>query len=189
AFALLGMGEVDAAAARLGDAERWLDASLSERASGAVGVADASDRPGGAAPVRMVVVDPEELRSLPGMIALAWSFRAQALGDVTGAVEQARRALNLLPADDHVWRGGAALLLALAHWVNGELEAAERIHAEGIASLEKAGAVALAISAAYDGANLAKARGRLSEARRIYERFLQLALAHADPGLPGVADL
>ena len=55
-------------------------------------------------------------------------------------MEQARRALNLLPADDHVWRGGAALLLALAHWVNGELEAAERTHAEGIASLDKAGA-------------------------------------------------
>jgi LuxR family maltose regulon positive regulatory protein len=183
AFALLGMGEMDAAAARLSDAERWLDAPLGEPASGA------SDRARGAAPVRMVVADPEELRSLPGTIALARSFRAQALGDVAGTVEQARRALNLLPADDHVWRGGAALLLALAHWVNGELQAAERTHAEGIASLEKAGAIALAISAAYDGANLAKARGRLSEARRIYERSLQLALAHGDPGLPGVADL
>src|SRR5207302_7555356 len=51
------------------------------------------------------------------------------------------------------------------------------------------GAIGLAISAAYDGANLAKARGRLSEARRIYERYLQRALAHGDPGLPGVADL
>src|SRR5207302_5315602 len=116
--------------ARLSDAERWLDLSRSEPAGGAV---DTSDRPGAAAPVGMVVADPEELRSLPGTIALARSFRAQALGDVTGTVEQARRALNLLPADDHVWRGGAALLLALSHWVNGELEAAERTHAEGIA--------------------------------------------------------
>src|SRR5205823_12393100 len=132
----------------------------------------------------VLVAVPAELRSLPGTIALARSFRAQALGDVSGTVQQARRALNLLPADDHVWRGGSALLLALAHWVNGDLEPAERTHAEGIASLEKAGAIALAISAAYDGANLAKARGRLSEARRIYERSLQLALAHGDPGLP-----
>jgi LuxR family maltose regulon positive regulatory protein len=137
----------------------------------------------------MVVEEQEELRSLPGTIALARSFRAQAVGDAAGTVEQARRALNLLPADDHVWRGGAALLLALAHWTSGELEAAEKIHAEGTASLEKAGAIALAISAAYDGANLAKARGRLSEAGRIYERSLRLALAHGDPGLPGVADL
>jgi hypothetical protein len=45
---------------------------------------------------------------LPGTIALARSFRAQAVGDVAGAADQARRALNLLPEDDHVWRGGAA---------------------------------------------------------------------------------
>jgi hypothetical protein len=56
--------------------------------------------------------------------------------------------LNLLPADDHVWRGGAALLLALADWAGGDLEVAAQTHAEGIASLEKAGAIALAISAA-----------------------------------------
>src|SRR5207245_3089192 len=129
----------------------------------------------------MVVEDQEELRSLPGTIALARSFHAQELGDLASTVEQARRALNLSPTDDHVWRGGAALLLALAHWASGELEAAAQTHAEGIASLEKAGAIALAISAAYDGANLAKARGRLSETRRIYERYLQRALAHGAP--------
>jgi LuxR family maltose regulon positive regulatory protein len=94
AFALLGMGEMDAAATRLSDAERWLDARHNEPASGARGAVDTNDRPG-AAQSRMVVADPEELRSLQGTIALARSFRAQALGDVTGSVEQARRALNL----------------------------------------------------------------------------------------------
>src|SRR5205807_333421 len=77
AFGLLGVGDMDAAAARLNDAERWLDAPPAEPAG------DTSYAPGGAAPVRMVVVDPEELRSLPGTIALARSFRAQALGDVS----------------------------------------------------------------------------------------------------------
>ena len=48
AFALLGMGEMDAEAARLTDAERWLDAPLSKPPSGA---GDTSDRPGEAAPV------------------------------------------------------------------------------------------------------------------------------------------
>src|SRR5207248_4682990 len=141
--------------ARLSDAERWLNAPPGDPSSGAGGAVSTSDRPGGAAPIRMVVADPEELPSLPGTIALARSFRAQALGDVSGTVEQARRALNLLPKDDHVWRGGSALLLALAQWVNGDLQPAERTHAEGIASLEKAGAIALAMNAAYDGANLA----------------------------------
>jgi len=87
---------------------------------------------------------------------------------VAGTLEHARRALNLLPKDDHVWRGGAALLLALAHWTRGDLEVAQQTHADGVASLRKAGDVALATSAAYDAAELAKARGRLSEAGRIY---------------------
>jgi LuxR family maltose regulon positive regulatory protein len=58
-----------------------------------------------------------------------------------------------------------------------------------MASLERAGDIRLAISAAYDGAELRNARGRLTEAARIYERALQMALEHGDPGLPGVADL
>src|SRR5439155_8502940 len=72
AFALLGMGEMDAAAARLTDAERWLDLSLSEPASETHGRVDTRDR-SGAPPAEMVMVveDQEELRSLPGTIALA----------------------------------------------------------------------------------------------------------------------
>jgi LuxR family maltose regulon positive regulatory protein len=97
--------------------------------------------------------------------------------------------VNLLPEEDHVWRGGAALLLALAQWTSGDLEAAQQTHADGVASLRKAGDVALATSAAYDAADLAKARGRLSEASRIYQRALQLTLEHGDPALPGIADL
>jgi len=177
AFAILGIGEMEAAEARLRDAERWLDGNV-----------DASSTPD-ASPAQMMVTAQAELRSLPGTIALARSFRAQAVGDVAGAASQARRALNLLPEDDHVWRGGAALLLALAHWTRGNLEAAQGIHDEGVASLQKAGDNALAISAAYDGALLRIARGRLSEARRIYERALQLAIEHGDAALPRMADL
>jgi LuxR family maltose regulon positive regulatory protein len=176
AFAILGVREMTLADARLNDAERWLD----------VGVVDATAERG--LPAGMLVADQAELRSLPGTIALARSFRAQAVGDVAGAADQARRALNLLPEDDHVWRAGAGLLLALAHWASGDLEAAQRIHDEGVARLELAGDITLAISAAFDQAELRKARGRLSEARRLYERSLQLGLDRTAT-LPGVADL
>src|SRR3954452_1541025 len=126
AFAILGLREMTLADARLNDDERWLDAGV--------------DTPGERRlPVGMLVADQEELRSLPATIALARSFRAQAVGDLAGAADQARRALNLLPEADHVWRGGAALLLALAHWASGDLEEAQRIHDEGVASLEHAG--------------------------------------------------
>ena len=48
--------------------------------------------------------------------------------------------------------------------------------------------VTLAISAAFDRAELRKVRGRLAGARRLYERSLQLGPVHR-PILPGLADL
>lgn len=180
AFALLGVGELDAAEKWLRDAER--------RLGGAVG--EAEERAGGVQrESRMVVTAEEELRSVPGTIALAWAFRAQVLGDTATTRDQARRALDLMPEDDHLWRGGAAVLLALAHWKSGDLDEAQRVHDGGVASLERTGDISLAISAAYDGADLRRARGRLSEAGRVYERALQLATEHGDPTIPGVADL
>jgi LuxR family maltose regulon positive regulatory protein len=175
AFALLGVGELGAAEAWLGNAERWLDGTAGE--------------PPGAASARMVVADEEELRSVPAIIALARAYRAQVLGDVATTLDQGRRALDLMPEGDDVWRGGAAVLLALAHWASGDLEAAQHIHDGGVASLERTGDISLAISAAYDGADLRKARGRLSEAERLYERSLQLAPGQTDAAIPGVADL
>jgi LuxR family transcriptional regulator, maltose regulon positive regulatory protein len=79
-------------------------------------------------------------------------------------------------------------MLALVRWANGDLKEAQRIHDEGVASLELAGDITLAISAAFDRAEIRKARGRLAEVRRLYDRSLQLGLDH-DPTLPGLADL
>src|SRR5207253_707243 len=86
AFALLGMGEMDAAAVRLNEAERWLDESRGEPASGVDHSVATRDR-AGASRLTMVVADRAEFRSLPGTIALARSFQAQALGDVAGTLE------------------------------------------------------------------------------------------------------
>jgi LuxR family maltose regulon positive regulatory protein len=168
AFALLGLGELDAAESLLRDAERCLD---------------------GTSESEMVVVDEAELRSVPGMIALAWAFRAQALGDVATTLELARRAHDLMPEGDHVWRAGAGVLLALAHWTTGDLEAAQSIHDAGVADLVRSGDIRLAISAVYDGAELRKARGRLIEARQSIERALQMADQYGGSAIPGLGDL
>ena len=178
AFALFGRGEMDGAAARLRDAERWLGAEPL-----------AAGEPPAGAPARMVVADEEEFRSVPGIIALAWAFYAQVHGDIATTRDEARRALELMPESDHVWRGGAAVLLALTHWASGDLAEAQRVHDGGVASLERSGDISLAISACYDGADLRKARGRLSEAERTYKRALRLAQEHGDAAILGVADL
>jgi LuxR family maltose regulon positive regulatory protein len=91
-----------------------------------------SERPQ-APSAEMVVVDEEEFRRLPGAIAVLRAGLALALGDLPGTVTYARRALDLLPEDDHLWRGAAAALLGLASWTSGDLEAAHRSYAAGMA--------------------------------------------------------
>jgi LuxR family maltose regulon positive regulatory protein len=169
AMALQGIGDLEASASRLDDAERWLGDAAESAA--------------------MVVVDEAGFRSLPSRIALARGYNAIAAGDVAGTVAHARRALDLLSADEHHWHGTAAALLGLAHWASGDLAAAVPRHADAVASFERAGDSGLALSSAYHQADLLKACGRLSEAGRQYERSLQFATRHGDPATTGVANL
>jgi LuxR family maltose regulon positive regulatory protein len=98
--------DLDAAEARLQDAERWLTADISE-------LPEASS-------AEMVVANEEEFRSLPATISVARAYHAGALGDVPSVVKYAQQALDLLPEGDHLWRGGAAALLGFAYWSSGE---------------------------------------------------------------------
>ncbi|HBY94747.1 MAG TPA: hypothetical protein DEP84_12450 [Chloroflexi bacterium] len=144
AWTLLDGGELEAAEARLRDAERWLDtvASMRERQEAPapeIGVAE------------MVVVDEKQFRSLPASIANARAYRAQALGDVPGTVTYARRALDLLPEGDYYQRGTTAVLLGLAYWANGDLEAAHRSFADGLASLQMGGGILIVIGGTSTG--------------------------------------
>ena len=66
---------------------------------------------GHAAPI---VVDEDEFRRLPRAIAVYRAALAMAAGDVAGTVAHARRALDLVDADDHIGRGSAAGFLGLA---------------------------------------------------------------------------
>jgi LuxR family maltose regulon positive regulatory protein len=137
----------------------------------------------------MVVVDDEAFRRLPGMIAIARAGMALAGGDVSATVSYARQALDLAPSGDHHTRGGAAGFLGLAFWTSGDLEAAHRTYAYGMANLQKAGNIADAINGTITLAALRVAQGRLREAMRTYERALQLANSQAAPLLRGTADI
>lgn len=136
ALALVSV-DPEAAEDRLGDAERLLEVT-----------APGGERLGPAA-VEMVVRDEEGLRSLPGTIAIVRAYRAGAAGDVPGIVHHARQAWELLPEDDHLWRGAAGGLLGLAHWTSGELEAAYRAFDDAWAVLRMTGDTTQQISGAF----------------------------------------
>lgn len=82
AGALLVTADLEGVDARLQDAERWLDTSAERSA---------------AASAEMVVVDEEEFRRLPGVIAVYRAAQAMARGDVSATMTSARLALDLVP--------------------------------------------------------------------------------------------
>ena len=143
-------GELENVEPRLRDAERWLDTAAGSR-----------ERTEAAAEVEeMVVVDEVEFRRLPGMIALTRGAVALGRGDVPAAVIHARKALELAPEDDHLRRGGAASVLGLTAWANGDLDTARRMTAEGTENVRLAGYVSAAIGGSIVLADLQIAQGQ-----------------------------
>jgi len=168
AFALLVVGaEMEAAESRLKDAEQWLA------------------NPSAA----MVVVDERHFRSLPATIATARAYHAQALGDVEGTVTYARRALELLPEEDHVRRQQATGLLGLACWAKGDLETAGRVFADYTAKLRAVRNIPDAIGTAFVLADIRMAQGHLREAASTLEQSLQFVVDQGEPLPPDAADL
>ncbi len=171
------LGELDGVDALLRGAERWLEAP-----------AAAGGRWSGDRSARMRVVDDEEFRRLPGTIAMYRAGQARLRGDLAGTVAHARRVLDLVDEDDFFRRGAAASLLGLASWTTGDLEAAHRWYAQGMAALEKAGYQADVVGGAVTLADIRIAQGRLSDAMTTYERGLQRA-GETTPPLRGAADM
>ena len=172
AGALLLTGQVDAAAARLADAEQWLGA---EAASGTT--------------CGMVVEEEEEFRRLPGWISIFHAGIALARGDVAATVEYARQAHDRMLAEDHLGRGAAAGFLGLAAWTTGDLATAYKAYVECIDGMQRAGFLADALGGALTMAEICVEQGRLHDAMHHYAWGLQLADEAGQPALRGTADM
>jgi len=174
---LLLSGQLEGAEARLQDAERWLDTTAG---------ASRGPKPPSTA---MVVVDDQEFRRLPGAIAVYRAAQALAVGDVAETIRHARRALDLVSADDHLVQGSATGLLGLAYWTTGDLEHAHRSYSECMASLERVGFITDTLGCAIALADIRIAQGRPGDAMRTYERASQRASEAVPPVLRGTADM
>ncbi len=158
AYALLGIGEMEAAEARLKDAERWLepDDTLGVQADiPSVETWLESSR-------RMVVLDKEQLKSLPAAIAVGCAYIAQALGNIPETVRYATRVLEF-PEADPFRHSQASMLLGMAYWASGNLEAADRVFAEYTMKLRAAGNIQDAISTTVVLTEIRMALGHLQE--------------------------
>jgi LuxR family maltose regulon positive regulatory protein len=173
---LMVTGQTQAVDRRLTQAERWVssigDASAIEAATAA----------------GMQASDPEALRRLPGGVSLHRAGLAWMLGDMTGAITHARRALDIA-RDEPMEAGGAAAILGLAHWTTGDLVAAHLAWSEAIDALGTAGHHADVLGCSISLADIEVAQGRLHGARRTYDRGLRRSDDHGTPVLRGAADM
>jgi LuxR family maltose regulon positive regulatory protein len=185
AYALLGIGEMEAAEARLTDAERWLEpaGSMNGRPK------NPTDESFPERSRRMVIADEEQFRSLPAAIAIARAYHAQALGDVPGTITHAQRALALMQEANHLGRGQANGLLGIAYWASGDLEAATLAFTGYTTMLRMAGNILDAISATVVLAEIRLALGRLREAIRTIEPLLEFVMDQGESILFDAADL
>jgi len=171
---LLSCGELERVEDHLREAERWVLPGD--------GMADGqSGQP--------VVVDTEAFRLLPGSIEIYRSGLSLVQGHVPATMRHARRALELIPGDAHLWQGAAAALLGLAAWTNGDLDAAYDAYAGGMDHLRQADNIADVIGGTLALADIRVTQGQLHRALRLYQQGLDLAAKHGDPPLRGTADM
>ena len=161
AWALLNSGELDAGEARLTDVERWL--SIVE-----------AGQPGGD---EMVVTDAQRFSSLSAELASARVYLTQSRGNGSSSLDDAKRALDLVPPNDLAGRATATALVALAHYGRGDLEAAFGTFTEALTGMRAAGNELDAIRGAFLPADIRVAQGRLREGVSIYEEGLRTAAA------------
>jgi LuxR family maltose regulon positive regulatory protein len=176
AYALLGIGNMEAAQTRLNDAERWLEPADTMKAQ--------LETPS----VEMVVADQEQFKSLPATIAVGRAYIAQTLGNIPDTVRYASRVLELTEADPFR-HSQASMLLGMTHWASGDLEAAGRVFADYTMKLRAAGNLPEAISTTVVLADIRLALGRLHEAINTLEQLLQFVMDQGEPIPPNAADL
>jgi LuxR family maltose regulon positive regulatory protein len=188
AQAYLIAGKLEAAEARLLDAERWLEpttATHDRPEAPSTKVHPPGTHVGASRRCeqgrRMAVVDKEQFRLLPASISIARAYHAQALGDVPATIKYAQQVLDLLPEGDHPERGEATSLLGLAYWASGDLEAAHRNFSDSLA-----GNIIAIIHGSFIPADIKMTLGHLNEAVNICEHALQLAIEQGEP-MPLVA--
>ena len=165
AQALLNVGQLEAAKAKLRDVERCL-----EQLEGSTQA--------------MIVVDDTQFQVLPATLATTRAYYAQAIGNVDDAIKYVNQALDLLPKDDYYNRAAVTGLLGLAYWASGDVESAYEIFSKYLFQN-----VPDLIKGTFVLADMKMTLGQLHEAKRTCEHGLRLAKAYDEPNPVGTEDI
>jgi LuxR family transcriptional regulator, maltose regulon positive regulatory protein len=134
-----------------------------------------------------VYFDDEQFDGLAAQVQIYRAALALLAGDLDATISHATNALALIEPVDHLRRGSATALQALAHWTAGDLDTAEEKYIEAIDALTAAGHLSDVLGCSLALADILIVQGRLSDASRIFEAGLRLTTEH--PGLRGAADM
>jgi LuxR family maltose regulon positive regulatory protein len=139
----------------------------------------------------LVVVDTDELARLPAAIETYRSGLALVAGDPAATVRHADAARERAAPGDDLTRSAAAALAGLAHWSEGDLEAAHTAYRAGADGLARADHIADVLGCSLALADLELALGRLGAAERTLDAALALAERHRPENgvLRGTADM
>ena len=124
------------------------------------------------------------LVNVPGMIALSRGYLAQLRGDGAGTARFGAQALAESRKDEWILRSVAQGQLAVAAWLDGRLDEAERAFADGIAGRRAAGLPTWGAWASYELGQVQHAQGRLDAAVRTCEQALDAVARSGRPPLP-----
>jgi LuxR family maltose regulon positive regulatory protein len=134
-----------------------------------------------------VYVDDEQFDGLAAQVEVYRAGLALLSGDLDDTIAHATRALDLIEPADHLRRGSATALLALAHWTAGDLDTAEHRYVEAIDALTAAGFLSDMLGCSLALADIYIVQGRLGDAAQIFESGLRWTAEH--PELRGAADM
>ncbi len=124
------------------------------------------------------------LANVPAAIALDHAFLAYLRGDAEATAGFASQALAELGEGEwmlDLWIGS---MLALAQWLRGRLEDAERGFAVIVAGWQAAGERPLAASACHFLGQVQRAQGRLDAALATYQRVLEITAPPGQAAMP-----
>jgi LuxR family maltose regulon positive regulatory protein len=124
------------------------------------------------------------LVNVPAAIALVRGYLAQLRGDARSTAEFGSRAVAESQEDEWILRSVAQVQLAVAGWLDGRLDEAERAFADGIAGRRAVGLPTWGAWASYELGQVQYARGRLDAAVRTSEQALEAAARTGQPPSP-----